>query len=115
MRETDKDIESLIVRQLDGELREDEQLELDRRLIREAVASVCAQIMEAEASAKIGAEHSERAPEARTTHRNGYRGRRRGTRAGPLELLIPRTRQEAPSELPGAAHPIRAGACRRLG
>ena len=43
MRETDKDIERLIVRQLDGELGEEEQLELNRKLVRDPQAQ---QLME---------------------------------------------------------------------
>lgn len=61
-------------------------------LVREAVAFLCHQIMEAEVSAQIGAELGERAPAERVTHRNGYRERRWDTRAGTLELLIPKLR-----------------------
>ncbi len=61
-------------------------------LIREAVSFLCHQIMEAEVTAQIGAAHGERAPENRVTHRNGYRERRFDTRAGTLELLIPKLR-----------------------
>src|SRR5437016_16103 len=61
-------------------------------LVREAVAFVCQQIMEAEVSAQIGASLGERSAE-RATHRNGYRERRWDTRAGSLELLIPKLRQ----------------------
>jgi len=61
-------------------------------LVREAVAFVCHQIMEAEVSAQIGAGHGERAPAERTTNRNGYRERRWDTRAGSLELFIPKLR-----------------------
>jgi putative transposase len=62
-------------------------------LIREAVAFLCHQIMEVEVSAQIGAGYGERAPEARATHRNGYRERRWDTRAGTLDLFIPKLRQ----------------------
>ncbi len=48
--------------------------------------------MEAEVSELIGAEHGERSEE-RLTHRNGYRPRRWDTRAGELELAIPRIRR----------------------
>jgi hypothetical protein len=61
-------------------------------LVREAVVFLCDQIMEAEVSAQIGAGYGERAPEARTTQRNGYRERRWDTRAGTLELFIPKLR-----------------------
>lgn len=61
-------------------------------LVREAVSFLCHQIMEAEVSAQIGAAHGERAPAERATHRNGYRERRFDTRAGTLELFIPKLR-----------------------
>ena len=61
--------------------------------VREAVALVAREIMEAEVSAQVGAERGEVAPEARVTHRNGYRPRPWETRVGEIELLIPRTRQ----------------------
>ena len=41
--------------------------------VREAVVLVARELMEAEISAEIGAELGEVAPEARSTHRNGYR------------------------------------------
>jgi putative transposase len=62
-------------------------------LVKEAVAFLCHEIMEAEVTAQVGAALGERAPEARTTQRNGYRERRWDTRAGTLELLIPKLRQ----------------------
>ncbi len=49
-------------------------------------------MMEAEASAKIGAEPYERSAE-RVTQRNGYRERRWDTRVGTLELKIPKLRE----------------------
>ena len=61
-------------------------------LVREAVSFLCHQIMEAEVAAQIGAGHGERAPAERATHRNGYRERRWDTRAGSLELFIPKLR-----------------------
>ena len=62
-------------------------------LVREAVAFLCQQIMEAEVAGQIGAGLGERAPAERATHRNGYRGRRWDTRAGTLDLFIPKLRQ----------------------
>ena len=62
-------------------------------LVREAVSFLCHQIMEAEVSAQVGASLGERAPEQRTAQRNGYRQRPFDTRAGSLELFIPRLRQ----------------------
>jgi transposase-like protein len=60
-------------------------------VLREAVAMVVADLMEAEISARIGAAHGEISAD-RTTYRNGYRSRPWETRVGELELLIPRTR-----------------------
>jgi putative transposase len=62
-------------------------------VIREAVKAVAAEMMEVEVSELIGAGHGERRPEDRATHRNGYRPRRWDTRAGELELQIPKLRQ----------------------
>jgi putative transposase len=61
-------------------------------VIRESVRVVTQEIMEAEVSELIGAEHGERT-EDRATHRNGYRARRWDTRAGEIELQIPKIRQ----------------------
>jgi transposase-like protein len=62
-------------------------------MIREAVKAVAQQLMELEVSELIGAERGERRPEDRATHRNGYRARRWDTRAGEIELQIPKIRQ----------------------
>jgi len=62
-------------------------------VIREAVKAVAAELTELEVSAMIGAERGERRPEDRATHRNGYRPRRWDTRAGEIELQIPKIRQ----------------------
>src|SRR3954467_15776370 len=62
-------------------------------VIREAVKAVAAEMMEVEVAELIGAQHGERRPEDRATHRNGYRSRRWDTRAGELELQIPKLRQ----------------------
>src|SRR3954454_20144520 len=56
------------------------------------VALVVSKIMEAEVADQIGAELGERAPELRSTQRNGYRGRRWDTRVGEIELAIPKLR-----------------------
>src|SRR3954471_14699760 len=61
-------------------------------VIRESVRVVAQEIMEAEVSELIGAERGERTPD-RATHRNGYRPRRWDTRAGEIELQIPKLRQ----------------------
>lgn len=72
-------------------------------LIREAVALLCHQIMEAEVTQITGAGLGERAPGERVTHRNGYRERRWDTRAGSIELFIPKLRQG--SYFPGFLEP----------
>src|SRR5512133_3159279 len=61
-------------------------------VIRESVRLVAPELMEAEVSELIGAAHGERT-EDRATHRTGYRPRRWDTRAGEIELQIPRIRQ----------------------
>src|SRR4029450_11690564 len=62
-------------------------------VIRDAVRAVCAEMMELEVSELIAAGRGERRPGDRATHRNGYRPRRWDTRAGELELQIPKLRQ----------------------
>jgi putative transposase len=62
-------------------------------VIREAARAVAAEMMELEVSELIGAERGERRPQDRATHRNGYRARRWDTRAGEIELQIPKIRQ----------------------
>jgi putative transposase len=61
-------------------------------VVRESVAWMVAELMDAEVSAQIGAELGERAPDTRSTQRNGYRPRQWDTRAGEIELAIPRLR-----------------------
>jgi putative transposase len=73
-------------------------------VLRETVAWMAHQLMEADVSAKIGAELGERSLE-RTTHRNGYRSRDWDTRVGSIELAIPKLRQG--SYFPGFLEPRR--------
>jgi len=61
--------------------------------LRESLAWVCQQLLEAEVSELVGAARGERAPEERLTQRNGYRSRPWQTRAGELELAIPKLRR----------------------
>jgi transposase-like protein len=61
--------------------------------LRESLSWVVQQLIEVEVSELIGAERGERAPEERLTHRNGYRQRPWQTRAGELELAIPKLRR----------------------
>jgi putative transposase len=72
-------------------------------VIRESVRVVAQEIMEAEVSDLVGAERGQRRPEDRVTHRNGYRPRRWDTRAGEIELQIPKLRQG--SYFPGFLQP----------
>jgi transposase-like protein len=60
-------------------------------VVREGVAAFVAELMEVEVAAQIGAGLHEKAP-GRVTHRNGYRSRDWDTRAGTIELEIPRLR-----------------------
>jgi len=62
--------------------------------LRDAVAMVAAQLMEAEIAGEIGASRGERSAE-RATHRNGYRERLWETRVGEIELAVPRKRSGA--------------------
>jgi putative transposase len=61
-------------------------------VLRESVAWMAAQLMDADVAARIGAELGERSPD-RLTHRNGYRPRTWDTRVGEIELAIPKLRQ----------------------
>jgi transposase-like protein len=74
--------------QVVGYLLEGEGLDV----LRESLAWVVQQLMEAEVSELVGAERGERSEE-RLTHRNGYRSRPWQTRAGELELAIPKIRR----------------------
>jgi putative transposase len=61
-------------------------------VIRESVRTVARELMEVEVSELIGAQLGERT-EDRATQRNGYRPRRWDTRAGEIELQIPKLRR----------------------
>jgi putative transposase len=58
-------------------------------VLRDSVAWLVTQLMEAEVGARTGVELGERAPDRRQAQRNGYRPRRWDTRVGELELAIP--------------------------
>src|SRR6266540_6208748 len=75
-------------------------------VIRESVAFMVDALMEAEVSAMIGAEFGERAPERRTSQRNGYRPREWDTRVGAIELAIPKLRS-GPGYFPSFLEPRR--------
>ena len=74
-------------------------------LLRDAVALVVRELMEAEVAQLTGAARGERSPE-RVTHLNGYRPRVWETRVGELELAIPRTRS-GPAYFPSFLEPRR--------
>jgi len=67
----------------------------DLDIIRQGLALVLQALIEAEAAEQIGAGRYERST-SRTTHRNGSRSRLLSTKAGDVELRIPKLR-EAPS------------------
>lgn len=73
-------------------------------VIRESVAAMVAELMEAEVAALAGAEHGERAPGERVAQRNGYRHRGWRTRAGELDLAIPKLRS-GPAYFPSFLEP----------
>jgi putative transposase len=82
-------------------------------VLRESLKLLVRELMEVEVSELIGAELGERRPGDRATHRNGYRPRRWDTRAGEIELQIPKLREgELLPELSAPAQAKRAGARR---
>ncbi|MDP9143198.1 MAG: IS256 family transposase [Actinomycetota bacterium] len=64
----------------------------DLDVIRQALTLVLQALIEAEAAQQIGASRYERT-ETRTTHRNGTRARLLSTKAGDVELKIPKLRE----------------------
>ncbi len=73
-------------------------------VIGESVRAMVAELIEAEVDAMVGAEHGERAPEQRSAQRNGYRTRQWKTRAGELDLAIPKLRS-GPAYFPSFLEP----------
>ena len=86
-------------------------------VLRQSVAWVLAELMEAEVSTQIGAELGERAPGERTSQRNGYRPRNWSTRAGEVELAIRDCAPAATSRASSSRASARSGrsspSCRR--
>jgi transposase-like protein len=77
----------------------------DVDFLREGVRVLAQAVMEAEVSELTGVAKGERNPEARLTHRNGYRDRRWDTRVGSIDLAVPRVRDG--SYLPSLIDPRR--------
>jgi transposase-like protein len=73
--------------------------------VRDAVALVARELMEAEISEEVGAERGEVSRD-RLSHRNGYRSRPWETRVGEIELLVPKKRQ-GPAYFPSFLEPRR--------
>jgi hypothetical protein len=76
----------------------------DVDFLRDGIRLLAQQLMEAEVSQLTGAERGERSPD-RITYRNGYRPRAWDTRAGTIDLAVPRLRTG--SYLPGFLEPRR--------
>jgi putative transposase len=76
----------------------------DADLLREMIGFTAQRLMELEVEGLTGAAHGERNPD-RITHRNGYRDRLWETRAGTVELRIPKLRKG--SYFPGFLEPRR--------
>ena len=64
----------------------------DADLLRELIAFAAQRLMDLEVEGLTGAAHGERSSE-RINHRNGYRERDWETRAGTVELRIPKLRK----------------------
>jgi putative transposase len=76
----------------------------DTDFLREMIGFTAQRLMELEVESLTGAPHGARAPD-RLTHRNGYREREWETRAGTVELRIPKLRRG--SYFPGFLEPRR--------
>ena len=77
----------------------------DAELLREMIGFAAERLMELEVQGLTGASHGERNPAARLAQRNDYRERDWETRAGTVELRIPKLRKG--SYFPGFLEPRR--------
>jgi putative transposase len=78
----------------------------DTDFLREMIGFTAQRLMELEVETLTGAAHGSRSAD-RLTHRNGYRSREWDTRAGTIELHIPKIRKG--SYFPGFLEPRRTG------
>jgi putative transposase len=85
-------------------LRELLEKSADADLLREMIAFAAERLMELEVQGLTGVAYGERSPD-RLAHRNGYRGRDWATRAGTVELRLPKLRKG--SYFPGFLEPRR--------
>jgi transposase-like protein len=88
------------------DLRELLEKTADTDFLREMIGFTAQRLMELEVETLTGAAHSSRSAD-RLTHRNGYRSREWDTRAGTVELRIPKIRKG--SYFPGFLEPRRMG------
>jgi putative transposase len=88
------------------DLRELLEKTADTDFLREMIGFTAQRLMELEVETLTGAAHGSRSVD-RLTHRNGYRGREWDTRAGTVDLRIPKIRKG--SYFPGFLEPRRMG------
>jgi putative transposase len=84
-------------------------------VLRDSVAWLVTELMEAEVVGLTGAGLGERAPDRRQAQRNGYRQRRWDTRVGELELAIPKLAMRCVKRRLGPVSGHRGVAAQRVG